>query len=548
MSTLPNLPFHQHELQEQLGEKAKDLLPSQRRFIFAPERFSAISGGFGSGKSFACVLKGVILSAAIPGNVGSLLCYRGTDVEKRLVPLFMEEVCPPAWRKSYNKNKRVAVLRNNSIISFDHIKDRTSAAASGAGTSRIGSNWGWYGVDQAEEIEETAWDALTSRLRLPRAPKKFGFMSLNPAGRDWIWTRFFQKIRPWQKIGTVAQPMDGLYYQAVKQAENVLGVCVNSEENRLSNGGYVEDAYFDSLLDQFGQQWVDRFVYGEFADFKGKMFPDFSAGLVDYGDASVHIIEDFSIPRHWSCLIGIDVGGDSPWAVIPAYTDEQGNIIITNGFHNRTGRVSEVAHWIKRNTPWNQSRTRYVIDPENKVATVELSDHGIYANPAHKEVNPGLLRLEGYLHVRPRGRLPHWYEETQPQARFVKFREKGAPKMYVFKSAMVSRKELDTCKWDPEKTDTMYKSSTARFDAVETIRYIGMEHPEPSKICGIEDAEFIEMEKKDRATASEWRELHRRRALNASKKSNALQGMDSDAGCTPQQDFLSRGKYDWDNE
>ena len=110
MSTLPNLPFHQHELQEQLGEKAKDLLPSQRRFIFAPERFSAISGGFGSGKSFACVLKGVILSAAIPGNVGSLLCYRGTDVEKRLVPLFMEEVCPPAWRKSYNKNKRVAVL------------------------------------------------------------------------------------------------------------------------------------------------------------------------------------------------------------------------------------------------------------------------------------------------------------------------------------------------------------------------------------------------------------------------------------------------------
>jgi hypothetical protein len=120
--------------------------------------------------------------------------------------------------------------------------------------------------------------------------------------------------------------------------------------------------------------------------------------------------------------------------------------------------------------------------------------------------------------------------------------------MYVFKSAMVSRKELDTCKWDPEKTDTMYKSSTARFDAVETIRYIGMEHPEPSKICGIEDAEFIEMEKKDRATASEWRELHRRRALNASKKSNALQGMDSDDGCTPQQDFLSRGKYDWDNE
>ena len=71
------------EIEEEIGERAKNLLGSQRNFIFAPERFSAISGGFGSGKSFALVLKGVILSASIPRNVGSLLCYHGTDVEKQ---------------------------------------------------------------------------------------------------------------------------------------------------------------------------------------------------------------------------------------------------------------------------------------------------------------------------------------------------------------------------------------------------------------------------------------------------------------------------------
>ena len=120
------------EFEEQIGEKAKNLLPSQRAFIFAPERFSAISGGFGSGKSFALVLKGLILSAAIPGNVGSLLCYHATDVEKRLVPLFMDEVCPRSWIKSFNKNKRICVLKNGSVISFDHIHDRTASAASGA--------------------------------------------------------------------------------------------------------------------------------------------------------------------------------------------------------------------------------------------------------------------------------------------------------------------------------------------------------------------------------------------------------------------------------
>ena len=454
------------EIEEEIGERAKNLLPSQRSFIFAPERFSAISGGFGSGKSFAMVLKGTILSAAIPRNVGSLLCYHGTDVERRLVPLFMEEVCPRSWIKSWNKNKKVCVLKNGSVVSFDHIKDRTAASASGAATGRIGSSWGWFGVDQGEEILEEQWDALTSRIRLPRAPRKFGFMSLNPAGRDWCWKRFFQKVRPWPKDENgKALPIDGKYYQVLRQASNVLGVCVNSEENRISNGGFVEDSYFDSLLETYGAQWIERFVWGQFDDFKGQLFPDFRGGLVDYHDASVHVIDDFPIPRNWALTTGIDVGGDSPWAVVPVYADEQGNLIVANGFHNRTGRVSEVAQWIKRNLPWNDNRITFVLDPENTVATVELSDNGIYANPANKAINPGLLRMEGYLHVQKYRQLPHWYEETQSAEKFAKFRTKGSPKLFVFKSANVMRKELDTAKWDPEKVDKMYKSSTARFDA-----------------------------------------------------------------------------------
>lgn len=545
----PSPAFRKYELQEGLDGKAKQLLPSQRHFVFAPERFSAISGGFASGKSFACVLKGTVLSAAIPGNVGSFLCYRGSDVEKRLVPLFMEEVCPRPWIKSYNKNKRVVVLRNNSVVSFDHIKDSTSGAGAGVGTRRIGSNWGWFGVDQGEEIEMAHFDALASRLRLPRAPKKFGFMSLNPAGKDWIYDRFFQKVQPWPRDDQKrALPLDGKFYQAVKSSDNMLGISVNSLENRISNGGFVEDAFFDSLLETYGEAWVERFVYGSFDDFKGRLFNDFCGGLVDYGDASVHVVDDFTIPRHWQLLVTIDVGGDSPWAVIPVYCDEQGNLIVAPGFHNRTGRISEVAHWVKRNTPYNENRTRFIIDPENPVATVELSEHGIYANPAQKAIMPGLLRLEGYLHVQKHRDLPHWYIETQPQGRVFKFRGKGSPQMFVMKSAMVVRKELDTAKWDPEKIDKMYKSSTARFDAVEALRYAVMEHPEPSKIVGVEDAKYVAMEKADPATAREWREWDRRLAARKGGKA-ALREMDSE------EDFGSKElnsspntKYDFADE
>ena len=543
----PSPVFRKYELEEQIGERIRKLLPSQRAFIFAPERFSMISGGFGSGKTAAVLTKGLILSAAIPTNVGAFLCYRGSDAEKRLVQPFLDEICPPGWVKKYNKNKRIAVLRNNSVISFDHIKDATGGAGAGTGTRRIGANWGWFGVDQTEEITADHWDALISRLRLPRAPKKFGFGSMNPAGKDWLYDRFFQKVQPWPRDDQKhALPIDGKFYQAVKQGDSILGISVNSEENRISNGGFIEDAFFDSLLATYGQQWVDRFVYGAFDDFKGRLFNDFHGGLVDYADASVHIVEDFSIPRHWQCLVPIDVGGDSPWAVIPTYADERGNVIVTGGFHNRTGRVSEPANWIKRHVPYNETRTRFIIDPENPVATVELSEHGIYATPAQKAIMPGLLRLEGYLHIQRHRDLPNWYVETQPDSMVFKFRGRGAPQMFVFKSAMVVRKELDTAKWDPDKIDKMYKSSTARFDAVEALRYAAMEHPEPSKAVSDEEAKYVALEKTDPGAAAEWRALERKRAIRNAHKKNALLGMDDeDSGGVPRE-VADGGHYDWE--
>lgn len=526
----------------ELNEKLGGLLPSQREFIFAPERFSAIAGGYGSGKSRALIVKGLILSAAIPGNAGMFLCYRGTDLETRLVPLF-EEICPRSWIKhSTKKPFRTYTLRNGSVITFQHLHDAHSSTKSG----RIGANLGWAAIDQLEECQADHWDTMASRLRLPRAPKKFLFASLNPAGRDWIWERFFQSVRPWprDKEGKVTTMPDGKFYQAMRPKADHLGIAVNSEENRIENGGYIEGKYFDSLLDTYGPEYIARYVHCSFDDFRGRLFPDFEPGMNDDTVASVHNIEPFKIPSHWDCIGGIDVGGESPWAVVPVYVDPHGNLIVTDGFHHRTGRVMDVANWIKSKMPWNENRTTFVIDWENKLASVELSDHGIYAAVANKDVNPGILRLEGHLHVKQNRTLPSWYEETQPQAKFVKFRSHGCPKMFVFKSATTVRKELGLAKWDPAKPDRMYKSSTARFDSVEAIRYVVMTRPEPSKDEAPDD-KFAEMEKIDPAAAREWRhwDARLRSRMISQKGGRGLAEMDSE------EDYENpTGKFDTDSE
>ena len=74
----------------------------------------------------------------------------------------------------------------------------------------------------------------------------------------------------------------------------------------------------------------------------------------------------------------------------------------------------------------------------------------------------------------------------------------------------------------------MYKSSTARFDAIDAIRYGVMSRPDASKIGGDDDREFIEMRKKDPGTAAEWQQYARKKAIRMGRKKNVLADMDSD--------------------
>jgi hypothetical protein len=125
--------------------------------------------------------------------------------------------------------------------------------------------------------------------------------------------------------------------------------------------------------------------------------------------------------------------------------------------------------------------------------------------------------------------------------------------MFVFKSANVVRKELDTCKWDPEKTDRQYKSSTARFDAIDAIRYVVMTKPEPSKIGEDFGDKWLNLEKIDRGAAEEWRALDRKRAAIKGAKNNALRDMDTEESPNSikgENDIQhsATGKWDWGDE
>lgn len=507
------------ELQERMGE----LLGSQRTFIFAPEVFSVIAGGWGSGKTRAGIIKGLILSAYFPGNQGMILRYHGSDLEDSVIPLFFE-VCPPSWIRNYNKKSNTVVLRNNSIIMFRHLHDAKSPTKStnqtfGPKTRRVGANLGWFFIDQMEEAEESHWLAMIGRLRNPRAGKRFGFATINPNGHDWIWKSFFPTFRPWKRdeAGKIAE-----FYQVSRPQPGLLGVAVNSEENRVSNGGFVADSYYDNLLGTMPKEWIDRYVYCSFDDFTGKIYREYRAGLVQKGNSdlysederymSVHNIDAFKIPRDFELIVAIDVGGESPWAVEPHYIDYQGNVIVASGLTKSTVRIAEIANWIKAHLPWNESRTRFVIDPENKVASLELAEHGIHCVPAMKGPGSnlaGITRVAGYLHVQKGRALPEWYKDTQPKERWDRFKDGGSPRLFVFRNNAVWRVEHDNAVWDPNKPNELLKTKERRFDTVDATKYAVALRPDASKMME-EEEKHLQHLKKDPLSYREWSKFDKR--------------------------------------
>ena len=421
--------------------------------------------------SHACCLFGLILSQAYPGNVGLIGRFHASNLEESTIPLFFD-VCPPSWIKSYNKKTQIVTLRNGSKIMFRHIHD--PKAAGGMKSRRVGANLGWFFIDQMEECSVEHWNTMVGRLRLPTAKKRFGFATVNPNGHDWIYKMFFRGVdeEGW---------LQGQYFKTVRKADK-LGIAVRSEENRKSLGGYVDDSYYDSMRATYPADVAARYLDCSFDDFHGKIYKGYTL-------ESIHNIESFEIPSHWRYVVGIDVGGSVPWGISANAIDEYGNCIVTHEFYEAGSGVTakRVADWIKENLPW-RDRCTFVIDPENKLAMIELGEHGIYCQPAIKgsgSVNVGIVRCNGYFNLNPRLPLPQWFIDTQNEKVIEKWTaKKGTPRTYVFNTCVNYRREHDEYIYDPDKNNKPIDKNNHLCDA---DRYVKMFRPLASELPSPDD-------------------------------------------------------------
>lgn len=439
--------------------------PSQDAFIHSSDFQTLFIAGMGAGKNYALNKRAILLSFLEPDNEGMLCRYRATELETTTRHQFFEEV-PREMILHYNRSEDYVIIRSKVAGKPSKIWFRSLWEPRPDKKRYAGMNLGWIGVDQLEDVEETRWDDVAGRFRRRTVKKPYMFGILNPKGHNWNWKRW---IRPAERNGNVERVLvpsvSGGYVESVRYRADtgLLAIVAKSEENffngrcadhetakigceacRIAAAGYV------ARLRRYNPpEWVRRMVDAGFDELSGAVYPE-------YNEFSVHNIRAFPIPKHWdTVIVPIDCGGDAPWAILVLRVDPvHGDVFVTNEFFEPSVLIRRIADWLK--TPTRSlipsiDRARKIIDPENKSAALEFTQHGIYCEAAGKGAKkPGIYQVAGYMHRLP-GRT--YVLDGQPlpdSSAFGPVVVQDAPRLWVFKENCPNFvREHDAWQWEP---------------------------------------------------------------------------------------------------
>lgn len=161
----------------------KHIFPHQQELLESAERYVAIVGGYGAGKSLPMAVMAHVLSTMIPGNVG-VICRRSfpklRDSIQRDFMLILERAgidCTFMERRDRWANR--VVYPNASEVWFRETSDMGRW---------LGPSLGWFILDEAIEEPYKTFTDLVGRLRLPAAGKYLrGIIGSNPPDiTHWI--------------------------------------------------------------------------------------------------------------------------------------------------------------------------------------------------------------------------------------------------------------------------------------------------------------------------------------------------------------------------
>ena len=306
------------------------LLKAQKEFIEVPHDYSldvaVYQGGFGSGKTFAGSLLGILLALKFPKIKGLVGAQTFPLVRDTTLATYFEHLNNMKFVENidykYSKTEQKLIFKNGSQILFRHFDEPNKLKS---------LNLGFAQIEEMSDVPESTFKMILGRLRQHNRTgwKDFRyrlFGHTNPESRKgWIYKTFIHHKKPNYRL-IIAPTTDNIYlpqgyceelkkiYDKKYYQSNVLGVWADCDNNyvvkdfsdeNVVNINYNEDLPLhlccdfnvdpmswvlahktDEKVFFFDEIVIENTTTAKAAEEFCKRYPSHKGGIVINGDAS----------------------------------------------------------------------------------------------------------------------------------------------------------------------------------------------------------------------------------------------------------------------
>ncbi len=409
--------------------------PKQKQILLSPATRQLVSGSYRSGKSTAMLLKVVQICRFEPGSKFLIGRYFHADlIGDTYEILFNEEKGLLNKRLGLlNKQSKIFQFYNGSQIFFRHLDVSTGIK----GMTLTG-----YYIEQAEQIKESVWRDIASRLtgwgkveiaeykkrnannpNVRPVPSKYEFLGCNPDGTSFIKKRFIGKvIKGWEQWH------------------------LTMWDNEINLG----KEFIEQQIAENNELWVKRNVLGSWEAAEGIIYSEFGDGhLRDHN--SISSLESMYGKTKFICVM--DPGMTHHFGVLFALITKTNKIIVIDEIYETGRTAQEVAELIKLKIVGMGRRPElFIMDyaANKKDGTSGKSYQDIFLENGISTVNAKKNVIEGINEVKNS---------------FMKNR------LSISRSCRNLIEELQMYTWDKNRADTPLKQNDHLCDC---LRYLVM--------------------------------------------------------------------------
>lgn len=437
--------------------------PKQAHFM-ACDAYEVLYGGAaGGGKSDALVAE-ALRQVHIPHY--KAIIFRKTYPQLRELIYKSKRLYPSAFPEAvFNSTEHVWTFPSGAKIYFGNMPNRDSFL------NYQGLSFAFIGFDELTHFSQEEYEYLFSRNRADGpGVRVYIRATANPGGigHGWVKERFITPAPPNTPIifkSVVTSPKGEK--QEIERTRMFIPSSVWDNKELLAN-----DPNYLANLAMLPDAAKNALLYGDWNSFSGQVFSEWRNNPVGYKSRKwTHVIEPFTIPRHWRRYRSFDFGYAKPFAVQWWAIDEDGIAYLYRQLYGCTDtpntgvkwEPAEIAAEIKRIEEENEHGNKIigVADPSiwdesrgiNGTVINMMERHGIYFEKGDNKRIPGKMQLHHRL----------------------AFDEKGIPGMYVFKTCTQFIRTIPSLVYstvNPEDIDTAMEDHD--YDA---CRYFLMTNP-----------------------------------------------------------------------